>query len=85
MDFFRWYNDEHQHSGIGMLIPHDVHDGLAELRHASRASVLETAYAAHPERLVRKVPTPPALPTAVWINKPTNSPELVSSIDANAL
>ena len=84
-DFFRWYNDEHRHSGIGMLTPNDVHYGLAELRHANRALVLQAAYAAHPERFVRRAPTPPALPTAAWINKPLNPPELVSLIDANAL
>jgi hypothetical protein len=32
--------------------------------------VLNAAYAAHPERFVRKPPAPPALPTAAWINKP---------------
>ena len=31
---------------------------------------LSTAYAAHPERFVRKVPDPPALPTVAWINEP---------------
>jgi putative transposase len=32
--------------------------------------VLDAAYAAHPERFVRKPPTPPQLPAAAWINKP---------------
>jgi hypothetical protein len=32
--------------------------------------VLLTAYAAHPERFVRKPPQPPILPHAVWINPP---------------
>jgi putative transposase len=32
--------------------------------------VLDAAYAAHPERFVRKPPAPPELPTAAWINKP---------------
>jgi hypothetical protein len=35
--------------------------------------VLDAAYAAYaatPERFVRRPPTPPALPTAAWINKP---------------
>ncbi len=81
VDFFRWYNDEHRHSGIGMLTPHDVHYGLAEMRHAERALVLQAAYAAHPERFVRQVPTPPALPTAAWINKPINPAELVNLTD----
>jgi hypothetical protein len=37
---------------------------------AQRADVLSTAYAEHPERFVRKPPTPPTLPTAVWITQP---------------
>ena len=35
-----------------------------------RSLVLEAAYAAHPERFVRGKPAAPALPEAVWINKP---------------
>jgi Integrase core domain len=68
--FFRWYNDEHRHSGIGFHTPADVHYGRAELVRAQRATVLDAAYAAHPERFVRKPPAPPELPTAAWINKP---------------
>ena len=68
--FFRWYNDEHRHSGIGFHTPADVHYGRAELVRARRAEVLSLAYAEHPERFVRKPPQPPALPTAVWINQP---------------
>ena len=34
---------------------------------------LDIAYAAHPERFVRKPPQPPALPTEVWINPPPQS------------
>jgi putative transposase len=68
--FFGWYNGEHRHSGIGFHTPADVHYGRAQLVQAQRAAVLEAAYAAHPERFVRKPPTPPQLPTAAWINKP---------------
>ena len=28
--FFRWYDDEHRHSGIGYHTPADVHYGRAE-------------------------------------------------------
>jgi putative transposase len=68
--FFRWYNQEHRHSGIGFHTPADVHYGRAELVRAQRAKVLDAAYAAHPERFVGKPPAPPELPTAAWINKP---------------
>jgi putative transposase len=67
---FAWYNTEHRHSGVAMLTPQDVHDGLAEERLAQRAAVLAAAYAAHPERFPAGVPTPGRLPAAVWINKP---------------
>jgi putative transposase len=68
--FFRWYNDEHRHSGIGFHTPADVHHGRAAAIRDKRALVLNAAYAEHPERFVRKRPQPPALPAAVWINEP---------------
>jgi putative transposase len=70
-DLFQWYNHEHHHSALGLLTPADVHHGRAEATRAQRATVLAQAYAQHPERFVRGVPQPAALPTAVWINKPT--------------
>jgi len=68
--FFPWYNCEHHHSGIGLLTPEDVHLGRAAHRLAARADALARAYVAHPERFVRGVPQPPAVPSAVWINPP---------------
>ena len=68
--FFNWYNLEHRHSGIGLLTPFDVHHYLAEARRNQRAAVLRAAYQATPERFVRQLPVPPALPTAAWINPP---------------
>jgi len=70
--FFAWYNGVHRHSGIGLMTPADVHHGRAEAVHADRVRVLDDAYAATPERFVRHPPRPPALPTAAWINKPTD-------------
>jgi putative transposase len=69
-DFFAWYNTAHRHSGLGLHTPHDVHHGLAAARQLARALVLRGAYAATPERFVRQVPVPLALPTAAWINPP---------------
>ncbi len=68
--FFRWYNAEHRHTGIALLTPGMVHYGQAEAVRVQRAHVLAAAYAAHPERFVRKPPTPPAVPDTVWINPP---------------
>ena len=72
---FRWYNHEHHHSGLGLMTPATVHYGQAEAVQAQRQQVLLQAYAAHPERFVRGQPTPPALPTEVWINKPQSQDE----------
>ncbi len=69
-EFFPWYNGQHRHSGIGLMTPATVHHGHAEHTHAARQTILDAAYAATPERFVRRPPRPPALPTAAWINKP---------------
>jgi hypothetical protein len=71
--FFPWYNTEHHHSGLGLLTPEVVHSQRAEQVRGRRQETLDIAYAAHPERFVRKTPQPPALPTEVWINPPPKS------------
>jgi putative transposase len=71
--FFSWYNDEHRHSGIGLLTPAMVHYGQAEQIFQQRQFVLDAAYLAHPERFVRASPKPLSLPKEVWINKPIES------------
>jgi putative transposase len=68
--FFRWYNEEHYHSGLGLMTPEVVHYGQAASVRARRQLVLEAAYADHPERFVRGLPEVPEVPSAVWINKP---------------
>jgi putative transposase len=72
--FFPWYNTEHHHASLGWHTPRDVHHGHAAARQTHRAAVLAAAYAATPARFVRHAPTPPALPTAVWINQPRIGP-----------
>jgi len=74
-DFFAWYNDEHRHSGLGLLSPAVVHHGVAHEAIERRRAVLDAAYAAHPERFVRKPPQPLPAPQEVWINKPQQTPE----------
>lgn len=68
--FFHWYNQQHRHTGLGLLTPSIVHHGQAEKHQQQRQQVLQTAYAQHPERFIQGQPVPPALPTAVWINPP---------------
>jgi putative transposase len=69
-DFFRWYNNEHRHGGLGLHTAADVHHGHAPAIQAGRAQVLDAAYQAHPERFVSRPPTPPDLPVTSWINPP---------------
>ena len=71
--FFSWYNDEHRHSGIGLLTPAMVHYGQADDVFQKRQLVLDAAYLAHPERFVRWPPKPLSIPKEVWINKPNAS------------
>jgi putative transposase len=72
--FFRYYNEEHRHSGIGLHTPASVHDGTATTIRAQRAQVPHAAYTANPDRFHR-APTPPRLPKTAWINEPPKENE----------
>src|SRR5207245_1994776 len=61
--FFRWYNGEHRHSGLGLLTTAMVHYKQTDLVLEQRQHVLSAAYQLHPERFVRSAPRPPAVPT----------------------
>ena len=63
-------DNQHRHSGIGMMTPSDVHHDRARRVRLNRARTLDATCQRHPERFLRKPPTPPQLPTAVWINTP---------------
>jgi putative transposase len=69
-NFFSYYNNDHRHSGIGLMTPAAVHYGKAEQLVAARRETLLAAYRSHPERFVRRPPQPPELPRAAWINPP---------------
>ena len=68
--FFHWYNGTHCHSGIGFMTPEAVHYGRAQSMFQQRADILNVAFLAHPKRFKGKIPQPPKLPTAAWINPP---------------
>jgi putative transposase len=82
--FFRWYNEEHRHSGLGLLTPAMVHYGQAENTLRQRQEVLDVAYQLHPERFVRSAPKPPALPSEVWINRAALEPLTAAMNSENA-
>jgi putative transposase len=82
-EFFRWYNEEHRHSGIGFMTPATVHFGRAEALDEHRQQVLHAAYAAHPERFKSRPPVPPSRPEIVGINLPCASAmETINDINA---
>jgi putative transposase len=78
--FFRWYNTEHHHTGIGLLTPETVQRGHVDRVTTARKEVLLTAYQHHPERFVRRPPAPPAVPPAVWINQPKQLPASMEAL-----
>ena len=68
--FFNYYNTEHYHSGIAFMTPESLHLGTAPVVRQNRQIVLCAAFNQNPNRFKGKLPNPPALPDAVWINKP---------------
>lgn len=71
--FFRWYNEEHRHSGINRLTPYSLHHGLAQQAIAQRNRILKQAYECHPERFTKHIPHAGDIPQAVWINPPSKA------------
>ena len=74
--FFGWYNQDHHHSGLGLMTPTQVHFGKTSQVHAARQATLTAAFSANPERFVQKPPTPPQKPQAAWINPPAGKLQL---------
>jgi putative transposase len=74
--FFHWYNEDHRHSGMGLLAPAVVHYGLAPAAIEQRRAVLDAACSAQPERFMHRPSRPVPPPKEVWINKPQQTPEI---------
>lgn len=73
--FFHWYNNQHYHTGLGLLTPEMVHYGIAEQVLQRRRQVLDRAFTAHPDRFRGRPPRPQSPPEAAWINPPVIPPE----------
>ena len=71
--FVNWYNNEHRHSGIGLMPPAVVHSGQAGVVSQARQQRLDLAYEQHRQRFVRGRPQAPHVPEAVGINLPSTS------------
>jgi transposase InsO family protein len=72
-DYIRWYNHDHQHSGIAWHTPHNVYTGAHHQVTARRQAVLDRHYQANPHRH-HQPPTAPRLEAEVWINNPAKRP-----------
>ena len=68
--FFKWYNQDHHHSGLALLTPAEVHYCHSDIVLQKRQVVLLEAYKLHPQRFVKGSPMPELLQKAVWINPP---------------
>jgi len=72
LEFVRWYNDEHFHSGICFVTPNARHEGQDESILSGRSEVYEQARNAHPERWSRHTRNWSS-PKEVWLNKPKDA------------
>jgi putative transposase len=70
--FFRWYNEDHRHSGIGLHTPADVHHGRAEAISGQRPAASGQRPAASG---VSSYSTPtPSIPSASSADRPHRRP-----------
>jgi transposase InsO family protein len=67
-EFFTWYNDHHQHSGLALFTPADVFFRRVEEVAARRQAALNQAFAQHPERFPNGPPIVRRPPASVAIN-----------------
>ncbi len=72
-DFLHWYNNEHYHSGIGLLTPASLHYGGAEEITAARRKTLHQAWEKTPERFVHGIPKPATAPKRFGLTLPNQS------------
>ncbi len=71
--FFPWYNEEHRHSGIGLMTPSQVHYGAVPQVLKTRTEAMMQAFQANPVRWNGRAPSLPQIlqpAQAVWINPP---------------
>jgi transposase InsO family protein len=71
--FYKWYNEEHFHSGIKCLTPMDVHYGTQIQTIENRKIVMNEAKKKNPNRFLGNKSTPCIFNEPVYINKPINN------------
>lgn len=81
--FMHWYNHEHMHSGLNELSPATVHQGLSDQVVAARQSVMDAAYARHPERFARGRSRVKTNPQSMGINQCLKAAKVTESSAEN--
>ena len=79
VSFVVWYNHQHRHSGIKFVTPHQRHSEAAKAICQQRTDVYESARRANPTRR-RGATRCWSQPSEVWINKPTEEPDLLLAL-----
>lgn len=69
-DFFKWYNEDHYHSGLNYLTPYSVHYCKANERINQRQQKMNEVFTQYPGRFKNGIPKISGIPEKVWINKP---------------
>jgi len=78
--FFKWYNNEHYHSGLSFMKPKTVHYGNDKVVVEKRNKVLSEFYNKNPERFKNGIPRAKDIENEVWINKPENNEKELSNL-----
>lgn len=68
--FYKWYDEEHYHSGINNLTPLDVHYGKQQQTIETRQQVMYKAKRDNPNRFLGNQSMPCIFNEPVYINKP---------------
>ncbi len=69
-ELFVWYNEQHHHSGLGLMTPEAVYRGWSDELQKRRLGVLHGAHCQHPSRFTGGAPRGLVVPDQVWINPP---------------
>jgi putative transposase len=76
LQFVRWYNQQHKHSGLKFVTPNERHNGTAQAILAYRKQVYQAAKERHPERWSGETRNW-VLKDEVWLNPERVQPEIV--------
>ncbi len=79
-DFFRWYNDDHHHTGLELFTPRDVFFGNVDEIAARREKALHDACRANPERFVAGPPRVRRPAARVFINQVDAEPPTAATV-----